>query len=209
MHSTCRLVAGDPFCLRKGRYADTNAAMFTSARSRFSTFLRLLVAITMLSLAAACDKELYDLDLDWSVNVFKPSAKWPNLKKMKPEERAVYDKYGRPDFFRVQWDKAGSIKLREELEKELQGKKPKTLPPFSWVYLKENREVVFDNQRPVERPLTEPVKIVIANGDPEDVKEVYGGVKQWMFFSTGKIYKIAGNQVIESKDFPAMGKYLK
>jgi hypothetical protein len=170
--------------------------------------LNLLVASICFGLLIACDQDV-EIKPEFSVNIFKPGPKWPNVKKLTPEQRQVYEKHGRPDAFHVYWSPDGAIKPRTDLEKELKGKKPKTVPPFSWLYLKQNREFVFTGGGAKEQPIPDTVRIVAESGDPEDVTEQAGGITQWMFYSTGKIYKIARGRVIETKEFPAMGKYIK
>lgn len=155
-----------------------------------------------------CDQDVV-LNLEHSINIFHPGPKWPNVKKFSPTEREVYQRFGKPDCFRVLYDRKGSIKLRHDLEKELNGKKPKKLPPYTWVYLNRDKEVFFEGQTFVEKPIADTTRIVIDNGDPEDVREVTPGIVQWMFFSTGKLYKISNDRVIEQKEFQAMGRYLK
>jgi hypothetical protein len=181
-------------------------------RSKFpvrSALLHLLVLAISFGLLVACDQDV-EIKPEFSVNIFKPGPSWPNVKKLTPEQRQLFEKYGKPDCFHVYWTSDGAIQPRAELEKSMKGKKPKTIPPYSWVYLATNKEIVFPpGGKPREQPLPETVKIVAENGDPEDVRQDQPGVTQWMFFSTGKIYKIANNRVIEKKDFPALGKYLK
>lgn len=157
----------------------------------------------------ACDQDVV-LDLKHSINVFHPGPKWPTISKLTPVQQRVYKSMGKPDCFRVFYSSAGEIKMRQVLERELNGKKPKDLPPYSWVYLKDNKEVVFsDNENYTERPLTDAVKLVIQHGDPEDVKILYGEITQWTFYSAGRIYNMKNNTIIETKEFPAMGKFTK
>jgi hypothetical protein len=181
-------------------------------RLLFSPFRQRLykacVAVTFLAALSGCDQDV-ELNIDYSINIFKPGPKWPNVKKLTPVQRQVYEKYGTPDCFRVFWTPDGAIKMRADLQKEMKGMKPKNMPPFSFVYLKDNKEIVFRGSQYVEQPLPETARIVIENGDPEDVKELHGGVTQWMFYSTGKLYKISRGHVIEQKEFQAMGQYLK
>ncbi|MGI8908323.1 MAG: hypothetical protein ACR2IE_17765 [Candidatus Sumerlaeaceae bacterium] len=169
----------------------------------------LTVAIVCFGFLVACDQDI-EINPEFSVNIFKPGPKWPNVKKLAAEQREAYEKFGKPDCFHVYWSPTGEIMPRRELEKQLKGKKPKTVPPFSWVYLRTNKEVVFPGGgRANEQPLPETVRIVAENGDPEDVSQEGGGITQWMFYSTGKIYKISQGRVIERKEFPAMGRYIK
>lgn len=169
--------------------------------------LQIICVVVALLGLAACDQDL-EINQEFSVNVFKPGPTWPNVKKLPPEQKEAYERYGKPDCFHVYWTPDGAIKTKEDLRKELKGGKPKTIPPYSWIYLKLNKEVTFKNGMASELPLTDQIRIIAQNGDPEDVRED-SGVTQWMFYSTGKIYKFSKGRVFETKEFPAMGKYLK
>lgn len=174
-----------------------------------SAGLHLLAFLICFGLLSACDQDI-EINQAFSVNIFKPGPTWPNVKKLPAEQKQMFEKYGKPDCFHVYWNSDGTITPRASLEKQMNGKKPKTVPPFSWIYLKLNKEIVFSrNGKPVEQPVPDEVRVVAENGDPEDVRDDIPGVKQWMFYSTGKIYKFSRGHIIEQKDFPAMGKYLK
>jgi hypothetical protein len=170
--------------------------------------LPILLVLGTIFAFSACDQDV-TLDLDKSVNIFHPGPKWPTVKNLTPAQKQIYETMGRPDCFHILYDHSGKIKMRQVLEKELNGKKPKNLPPYSWVYLKDKKEIVFEGNSYVERPLTETLLLVIQYGDPEDVRSLPDGVSQWTWYSAGKMYKIYNDKIIETKEFPAMGTFLK
>ncbi len=168
-----------------------------------------MAAACLVLTLAACDQDV-TLNIDHSVNLVQPGPKWPNKKKLKPTELEVYTKYGIPDHFRLLWNAQGTVQARVDLEKELKIRKPKDLPPHTWIYLKDNREVFFEGRSYREHPISDQTLILIKYGDPEDIKDAPGGGKQWMFFGAGKLYKFTPDgKIYEQKDFPAMGKYIK
>ncbi|MCX7717618.1 MAG: hypothetical protein N2111_04340 [Candidatus Sumerlaeaceae bacterium] len=159
---------------------------------------------------AACEKDMFSFDPDFSVNLFRPGKKWPDEKKFTPAEREVYARYGRPDHFRAWWDPSGTVKQRIEILPRLKEvQKGKNLPPYSWIYLRQGVEVLFAGHSYEEQPLTDQIRILTRYGDPEDSKTLEGGVTQWMYFGAGKLFKFARGRVIEEREFPAMGNYIK
>ena len=177
-------------------------------RSRVIPVLAVILASLVIT---ACDKDLYVIDPKWSVNVFKPSPKWPPKEKdMKPAELEAFRKFGKPDAFHVLWDPTGRIYERHAItERVEEAKKGKKIPPFTWVYIGRGVEVFFEGAGYQERPLGAKVKLIAQFGDPEDAKDLENGVTQWMFYSTGKLYKISHDKIIEEKTFPAMGQFTK
>lgn len=172
--------------------------------------LRIVALLAAALFLAACEQDIV-INADFSVNIFHPGPKWPKVKKLKPAEREVYERYGKPDGFKVYWDSTGKLRTRIDAQKEFEEKqKAKQLPNYSWVYLGKGIEVKFNGNTPQEVPITDETRIIFKYGDPEDVKQLYSGVTQWMFYGAGKLYKFAPNgRVVEEKDFPAMGKFQK
>lgn len=151
----------------------------------------------------------YVFDFNTTINFIQPGLKWPVEKLLTPVEKQVLAQYGRPDMFRMLWSKDGSMKMRSVVELEWSRKNLKEIPPVTWVYTQRKEEVVFSGNSFHAQPLTEVMQIVIKNGDPENTRDIGNGVSQWTYYSTGKIYTIAGDRVVETKEFPAMGSFHK
>lgn len=166
-----------------------------------------LLSCAMLILTA-CEQDVV-IDPKFSVNVFSPGPKWPNVKKLKPVEREVFEKYGKPDRFRVWWNPTGELRTRFDVEQEFRRAKPKDLPPYSWIYLSSGIEVRLTASGYQEQPVTDQVRLMTQYGDPEDVKELKNGLTQWMYYSVGKLYKFGNGMIVEEKEFPAMGSFHK
>lgn len=170
----------------------------------------LALAVTLgLTVLSACDDQDYVINQEFSVNLFQPGPKWPKVKKLKPLEKEVYEKYGKPDHFRIWWTPSGQPKQRLDLEKQFSQKSIKQVPKYSWVYLQQGKEIVFGATNYQEVSLTDQVRILTEYGDPEDVKELSGGITQWMFYGAGKLYKFVNGRIVEQKELPAMGRFLK
>ena len=160
-----------------------------------------------LLILTACDQDLV-IKPEFSVNVFEPGPKWPNIKKLTPIQKEVYEKFGRPDNFRVMWNKAGQLRRRIDVEKDIAQKKP--LPNYSWVYMRHEKEIVFEGSTFVEKPVNDQLKMLVKYGDPEDVKEMEGNITQWTFYGAGKLYKFnSAGQLVGQQDFTPMGKFQK
>lgn len=168
-----------------------------------------LCACLMLVALPGCDEDV-SMNTDFSIHLVSPGPKWPKKpKKLTTAQQEVLARYGRPDQFRIFYNRSGVIQTRSELGKELMAKKPKQLPPHSWIYAQRGVEVVFEGSSFREQPLTDQVRILMSHGDPEEVKLIDGGI-QWMFFGAGKLYKFSPNgRIVEEKSFPAMGTFIK
>ncbi len=169
---------------------------------------RFVVLLAASLILAGCKDQDFVFKPDFSVNLFFPGPKWPNTKKMTKVEKEIYQRYGRPAAFRVLWPPKGDIKLRSDLEDAF-AKQPKVMPAYSWVYPTVGKEIIIQGQAYEERPLTDEVRLILKYGDPEDVKDLSSGVIQWTYFSAGKMLKLRNGRVVEEKEFPAMGRFLK
>lgn len=170
---------------------------------------RISLAAACLFVLAGCEEDVL-FKPDFSVNLLEPGPKWPKKKKnLTAHQQEIFDKYGRPDHLRIQWNPEGRIMVREQLKVALKDKKPQTLPPCSWVYTRRNMEVVFDPEGPREVPITDEIRLVLRHGDPEDVKPLPGGVSQWSFYGAGRMYRMVSGRIVEEKEFPAMGSFRK
>ncbi|MCX7626399.1 MAG: hypothetical protein N2Z21_09340 [Candidatus Sumerlaeaceae bacterium] len=176
--------------------------------SRWTNVVRFLVLLGLLILATACKDQDLVFKPDFSINLFYPGPKWPNVKKLGKVEQDVYQRYGKPQAFRVLWPPNGDIRQRSDLE-EAFAKQPKVIPPYSWVYPQQGIEIVFRGQGYEEQPLSDKVRLVLKYGDPEDVKELSSGIVQWTYYSVGKMIKLRAGRVVEVKEFPPMGRFIK
>jgi hypothetical protein len=169
------------------------------------------VSVAVLVVVAGCGGQDVKFDPDFSVNLFQPGPKWPNVEKLTQAQREAYQKYGKPDQFRVLWNPAGDVKTRSELAQFFREKKmPKELPPHTWIYLASGKEIWFEGGSYVERQVTDMTRMLIKYGDPEDIKVMAGGITQWMFFGAGRIYKFnTAGRIVEEKEFQGMGRYIK
>lgn len=148
-------------------------------------------------------------NFDYTVNFFQAGEKWPYEKLFTPAEKQVYAQLGKPDCFRMLWDRTGKIKVRSVVEQEWKVKGPKEIPAYTWVYVQRNEEIVFSNNTFYTQPLTDLVTLVMKSGDPENVRDMGNGLTQWTYYSTGKMYTIAGDKIVGTKEFPAMGSFHK
>lgn len=175
---------------------------------RWTYVARGLCLLGFAALTIACKDQDLVFKPDFSINLFYPGPKWPNEKKLTKVERDVYERYGKPQAFRVLWPPNGDIRQRSDLE-EAFAKQPKVMPPYSWVYPQQGIEIVFRGQGYEEQPLSDKVRLVLKYGDPEDVKDLSGGVIQWTYYSAGKMIKLRGGRIVEVKEFPPMGRFIK
>lgn len=170
---------------------------------------RLILLLVLGVLLTSCGEQDYVLNPDFSVNMFTPGPKWPKVKKLSAAEKEIYERYGKPDAFRVLWNPTGKLRSRMEVSSDFNAKKIKSMPPFTWVYVKQGKEIAFKGAGYEELPLTDEVRLLVEYGDPEDVKEIFNGVTQWMFYGAGKLFKLSNGKIVEQKDFPAMGRFQK
>jgi hypothetical protein len=150
----------------------------------------------------------YEFNFDQTINFAQPSAKWPVVKLLTPVEKQALEQNGRPDCFRMLWNPDGTIAVRGVVEQEWRSKNMK-LPALTWVYVQRKEELVFSGNQVRVNPLSELALLVLKSGDPENVKDIGNGVTQWTYYSTGKIYTIAGDRIVDTKTFPAMGSFHK
>jgi len=152
----------------------------------------------------------YVVNFERTINFFQPAPKWPVEKLLTPTENQVLQQYGRPDMFRFLWNPNGDLKMRERLQLEWTRDKVKDMPPSTWVYLQRNEEIVFSGNTFKAQPLTEAMQLIIKYGDPENVRDIGGGVQQWTFYSVGKIFNISpSGAATQTREFPPMGSFHK
>ncbi len=193
----------------------TFSIMFKTLLARLRAQLTIAALIVALPAAALAlpffgpKEQPFIFNFDFTINFFQPDVKWPVEKLLKPAEKEVYEKLGRPDAFRILYDSEGNIKIRQSLELEYKAKAPKTIPNYTWVYMQRNEEIVFSGNGYYTQPLTDPIRLILKYGDPENNKQLPDGLVEWTYYSTGKIYRIYQNKVISTKEFPPMGSFHK
>lgn len=151
----------------------------------------------------------FSFNWDRTINFIQPGDKWPVEKFLSDSEKQVYQQLGRPDYFHIMWSPTGEMKMRSVIEQEWGKKGPKNMPPLSWVYMRRNEEVIFANGSYYTQPLNELEQLVLKYGDPENVKDIGNGLVEWTYYSVGKMYTIAKDRVVGTKDFPPMGSFHK
>jgi hypothetical protein len=157
---------------------------------------------------SGCKEDLV-MNEEFSINMIQPGPKWPNVKKLTSAQKEVYERNGRPDHFRVWWLPNGEIRTRGELHGVMKDTKPSKLPPHSWVYLRKGKEILFRGNNYEELPINDEVRTLAKFGDPEDMKMLDSGLTQWQYFGAGKLFKFSRGKIVEQKDFPAMGQFIK
>jgi hypothetical protein len=183
---------------------------------KFLSAFRLLLAATILAtFATSCkDKEAgVNFNPDFSINLMAIGEKWPPKKgktKLKDNQQAAFEKFGRPDFLRILWNRQGTIMIRDQFNAadKARMKKAPTMES-SWVYLNRGVEVIFTPQGTVERRINDEVRLIARMGDPEAVRTVGNGMTEWTFYSTGRIIKMLNGQIVETREFPAMSGFMK
>lgn len=174
-----------------------------------SSALQILLLAAAVFMLAGCEKDDVNIDPDFSINVCQPGPKWPNPKNLTPAQKEVLDKYGKPDFFHVWWTPDGQYRTRTDFVKEQREGKKRPIPPYSYVYLRLNKDICFRGSDYQVLPVSDQLRVVCQLGDPEDIRTMESGVLQWMYYSAGKLYKFGRGRIVEEKDFPAMGKFGK
>lgn len=110
----------------------------------------------------------------FSFNVFEPPKWWPDEDSFTSRDKVIgnlkkqyYDEHGAPDYLRVWYNPEGTPLPRESVTHSRELPEPKS---FSWIYLSRNVEVVFTRQGAEEKPISDEVKTICENGDPDEVR---------------------------------------
>ena len=73
------------------------------AMTRLTARLRGVAALLLaVAVMTGCEKDMFAFKPEFSVNIFYPGKKWPNMEKMMPNEQQVFNELGKPDAFRAQ-----------------------------------------------------------------------------------------------------------
>lgn len=180
------------------------------SKIKLTIFAALLVVSAVVFSACKTDEGPINFDPKFSVNIAFPMKGWPVVKKLTPEKKEIFDKYGMPDAFHIYWDSTGGLQTRDFVKGELKRRKEngaKQLPDHAWIYLSKGVEVFFGaGGRAEEKKISDQVKIICRSGDPQEVKT--NPIVQWTYYSIGKTYRFSNSgSIIEEKDFPATGGY--
>lgn len=188
--------------------------------ARFASFaIRFLTALLLVSAVGGCaTKYNYGVNERFSMNL-GPVPPWFGDPKapLRPAEKEVLERRGRPDFIRVWWKSNGAPITSSDLA----GRRDEyqilvNAADKSWVYLKaekggKDEEVVFLNDGAAYRvqPLSEQLKLLCQYGDPSNkiTPVVIDGESHetWMWYEHGLQLELVNGHVVKSKNFPATG----
>ena len=170
-----------------------------------------LTAAVLVTGAASCPTKEMALNVDqkFSVNLVRPAALWPRLESLSPAEIEAYQKYGRPDYFRLWYNPRGEISTSREAGPVIRAKKLGDLPR-SWVYEAKGIEVQFPTQAKfVESPLTDQLKILCLRGDPQerDFQPRNDKIREmWTYYDVGEKYFFMDGRLVEKQVFSGIGR---
>ncbi|CAN5246088.1 hypothetical protein BH09SUM1_BH09SUM1_10450 [soil metagenome] len=151
-------------------------------------------------------------DPTFSLNVIEVPADWPDEKRDWPvdpvtsaQQQAVYEQNGKPDFFRILWNRDGRLMMQRELAADAwnkrNAKKPQAAPEMEWIYLDKAMTYQFKRGGVIKKNLPDNIRTVTEYGDPEEMKESvdmsgapnliyqYYNRGKVFYFREGKMYK--------------------
>lgn len=158
-------------------------------------------------------------DPTFSINVLPLPGDWPNDKKDWPKDerkaafqQAVYDEYGRPDYFRVLYDRTGRVitqrELREKMWLERDKRKKRTETEFEWIYLEKGLAFRFEPKGPVKRDLPDNLRTLCDYGDPMEIKTTVDINKRnmviYQYYDRGKIFYFHEGKLEKEEDSTPM-----
>jgi len=171
----------------------------------------IVAAGAMAAGSASCPKKMsFSLDTKFSVNLVRPSPTWPKLEKLSLAQLEVYEKYGRPDYFRIWYNPRGEIVTAREAGPIIRAKRLGELPR-SWVYENKKIEVRFTSPSKYEElPLSDQLKVLCLRGDPQerDVQTLKGGIvrESWTYFDVGEKYFFIDGHISKKQVFKGVGR---
>ena len=180
--------------------------------TRLASPIRLVVALFVAAVAmgAACRKDLaLNMDAKFSVNLVRPAVTWPRLDRLTPAELEVYDKYGKPDYFRLWYNPHGEISTSREAGPAIRRKLLGELPR-SWVYEEKKIEVQFRSPAKFEEvPFSDRMTVLCLRGDPDD-RDVQTKeniiLESWTYYDVGEKYVFVGDRQVEKQVFKGVGR---
>jgi hypothetical protein len=173
-------------------------------------WLSLLLA-PLLAVGCSHAKYQYGLDDHFSMNMIRPPA-WLGDPKadLKPAEKEVLQRRGRPDFIRVWWNSDGSLIRSSDLAFR-SDQVPQLIKAArkSWIYLgsgEKGEEVNFlrDGASYSAKELSEPIRLICEYGDPERSTPVMvNGEKRetWIWVDRGMKATLVDGKVDSTMEF--------
>jgi hypothetical protein len=172
------------------------------------------VAALLMGSASCFESINYAVDPAFSVNIIKPGSTWPKFDNMTPAKLEVYDRYGRPDYFRVWYNPNGEIANMRQAGPLIRQREVGRLP-WSWVYETEEIEVRFGSPTRFEEiPLSDKLKVLCTNGDPHappDITELKTGSirESWIYYDVGKQFVFIDDKLADVHRFRGMGPAMR
>lgn len=169
------------------------------------------VAVLIMGAASCPRGGGMNLDSKFSVNLARPAPTWPEVKKLQPAELDAYEKYGKPDFFRIWYNERGDIMTSREAGPAIRGKLVSELQR-SWIYERTKTELQFVSPtKYVEVPISDQVRVLCLRGDPQERDHQSlpnGSVREtWRYFDVGESYTfVDGRQDGKPQVFKGIGR---
>lgn len=174
----------------------------------------ILVLMIGLLLVGCLGNKFMVFDVDYSVNLARPTEEFPDPKTITPAQQAILSEYGKPDYIRIWWDSEGSYRTWMEFQRAIE-KKDFVEQKQSWVYLDKKFEIRFPSQTDFQKvPLTDTLSLIARYGDPEQRtvrqdNDLNARVEVWQYYSAGKLFTILDDKIVKEQTFTQMGKKLK
>jgi hypothetical protein len=187
--------------------------------------LRLVIVTLFAVVATACGgsgPRFIEPDITFSVNIIAVPADWPIEDEDWPEDidmalrqQRAYEKYGKPEFFRVRWNREGRVISRTELQQRMNAQKERKVDRFlkaldaerEWLYRERNLLLRFHKDRVEERPLPDTLRILCDFGDPHEVTQTadaLGPLVVYRYFDRGKVFYFRNEKLFKEDTVPAM-----
>jgi hypothetical protein len=141
---------------------------------------------------------------DFSINVAEVNFEWPETKEdLNPAELEVYERYGRPDFVHFIWSRRDHVVRRDEGLRIMSrsGQKVQDVKR-GWIFLKDDREVVFKSPAHYElMPLNDKLRVIVDEGDPPPswIKQIPNKmnkrIEKWQYVDRGIVYTFVDDEL--------------
>jgi len=147
-------------------------------------------------------------DPRFSINLVEVPADWPDERidwprdnaTLAAQQQAVYEQYGKPDYFRLLWKRDGRMMTNTEFQnmawqrRAKAGKRKEQIetPDLEWVYLDDKLTFQFTRGKVVKGELPDTTRIVTEYGDPHEIKETIDVTKApnvvYQYYDQGKVF---------------------